>query len=198
MFYEPATQTTFSSVQDFRIAHLHTSFGDLATEEERNGCGLFYVKQDPPPYDPEFFDLVPAGVIEVEGLYEMSYTVTPKQMTPQEYSARLLDRFTTALTNHMDTVAQERRYDNRITCSLRAGYPSAFQEEGLTFATWMDTCNMTAYQIWAEVKAGQRAIPATIEEFIALMPVIEWPPSPVVVPAAKPAPTPSAEPQVES
>lgn len=85
---------------------------------------------------------------------------------------------TAALNRHLDAVAGERRYDSRFTCALRAGFPGPFQEEGQVFAAWMDACNMSAYQMMAEVKAGSREVP-TEAELIAALPVIEWPPSPI-------------------
>lgn len=74
-----------------------------------------------------------------------------------------------------DTIAQSKRYDNRVTCALRAGYAGPFQAEGLAFATWMDTCNATAYQMLAEVQAGTRQMPATSAEALALLPEMVWP-----------------------
>lgn len=88
------------------------------------------------------------------------------------------DRLTSALNAHLDAVAGERRYDNRFTCSLRAGYEGPFQDEGLAFSTWMDLCNFTAYTIMAECKAGTRPVP-TEAELIAAMPVMVWPDSPI-------------------
>lgn len=82
------------------------------------------------------------------------------------------------LNAHLNAVAGERRYDNRFTCSLRAGFAGPFQAEGVAFAAWMDQCNLVGYTIMAEVKAGQRAAP-TPAELIAAMPIIEWPPSPI-------------------
>lgn len=87
-------------------------------------------------------------------------------------------RLTDALNRHMDATAGQRRYDNRFTCSLRAGFAGPFQAEGLAFAAWMDQCNIAAYTILAECKAGVRPIPSEAE-LIAAMPEIEWPPSPV-------------------
>lgn len=104
---------------------------------------------------------------------------TPQAPTPDEVEAAL----TAALNRHLDTVANQRRYDSRFTCSLRAGFPGPFQEEGQVFAAWMDACNMAAYQLMAEVKAGSRSVP-TEAELIAAMPVIEWPPSPIPAGAA--------------
>ncbi len=87
----------------------------------------------------------------------------------------LAQYFDAALTNHMDSVAQQRRYDNRITCALRAGFPGPFQAEGLAFAMWMDNCNALAYQMFTEVQQGIRPIPESAEDFIATLPEMEWP-----------------------
>lgn len=99
--------------------------------------------------------------------------------TPEDVEATL----TAVLNRHLDAVAGQRRYDSRFTCSLRAGFPGPFQEEGQVFAAWMDACNMAAYQLMAEVKTGSRKVP-TEAELIAAMPVIEWPPSPIPAGAA--------------
>lgn len=79
-----------------------------------------------------------------------------------------------ALDAHIDAVAKADRWDNRITCIARAGYPNVWQAKAIAFGTWMDTCYVLAYQVMAEVKAGARPLP-TIEEFIAMMPPMEWP-----------------------
>jgi hypothetical protein len=83
--------------------------------------------------------------------------------------------FDAALTAHLDAVARSRRYDNRITCALRAGYAGPFQAEGQAFATWMDNCNMIAYTLLAEVQAGTRALPTSTQALLAEMPAMTWP-----------------------
>ena len=88
------------------------------------------------------------------------------------------ERLTAAINAHLDAVAGERRYDNRFTCSLRAGYEGPFQAEGQAFSAWMDACNFTAYTIMAECKAGTRPVP-TEAELIAAMPAMVWPDSPI-------------------
>ncbi len=87
---------------------------------------------------------------------------------------RLIKEYDAALTNYLDSVAQERKYDNRITCALRAGYVGPFQVEGIAFAGWMDQCNYQAYQILNQVLTGTIARP-TIEEFLEMLPTFTWP-----------------------
>ena len=83
--------------------------------------------------------------------------------------------FDAALVAHLDATARERRYDNRVTCALRAGYPSPFQAEGIAFASWMDQCNALAYSLLAEVVAGTRQMPESPQALIDLMPAMVWP-----------------------
>jgi len=75
---------------------------------------------------------------------------------------------------HYDAKAKEKRYDNRLTCALRAGYAGPFQAEGQAFAQWMDTCNAYAYGVMAEVVQGTRPLP-TIDDLLAELPVLTWP-----------------------
>lgn len=82
--------------------------------------------------------------------------------------------YVAALESHYDAAAQSRRYDNRLTCTLRAGYPGPFQTEGLAFATWMDECNAYAYGQMALVQAGERDQP-TPDELVAELPAMVWP-----------------------
>ncbi len=86
-----------------------------------------------------------------------------------------VDDFTTALTNHLDATAQQRRYDNRITCMVRAGFPGPFQAEAIAFATWADTCNALAYTLLEEVQDGTRQMPETTQALIDVMPAMVWP-----------------------
>lgn len=74
-----------------------------------------------------------------------------------------------------DTTAKSKNYDNRITCALRAGYPGPFQAEGIAFASWMDAQNAKAYLMLAEVQAGTRPMPATVDEALALLDPMVWP-----------------------
>jgi len=86
-----------------------------------------------------------------------------------------VDDFTSVLTAHLDATAQQRKYDNRITCMVRAGFPGPFQADGIAFATWADACNATAYTLLAEVQAGTRQMPETTQALIDVMPAMVWP-----------------------
>lgn len=83
--------------------------------------------------------------------------------------------FEAALDAHLDAKAHERRYTDRFTCALRAGYTGPFQAEGIAFAQWMDNCNAYAYQLLSDVQAGNRQPPASIAAFIEELPDLVWP-----------------------
>lgn len=93
---------------------------------------------------------------------------------PMAEQAALVAQYEQALTEHLDAKARERRYDSRITCALRAGFPGPFHAEGTAFAQWMDNCNSYAYQVLADVQAGNRTLPS-VEAFIAELPDLIWP-----------------------
>jgi len=87
-----------------------------------------------------------------------------------EYTAKLEDLY--------DSVAARRSYGipgvpPRVMCSLRAGYPGPFQQEGIAFGSWMDDCNAHGYTVMAAVQAGERPLP-TWEELAAELPAAPW------------------------
>lgn len=86
-----------------------------------------------------------------------------------------VEQIVQAMDNLFDSTAQSKRYDTRITCALRAGYTGPFQAEGQAFASWMDTCNALGYTMLAQVQAGTRPMPATVDEALALLPAMVWP-----------------------
>lgn len=89
--------------------------------------------------------------------------------------ALTIQKFDTWLTRHLDKVATQKRYDGRVTCALRAGYPGPFQAEGIAFALWMDTCNYQAYQLMSAVLAGTKELPSSEEAFLSEFPQMVWP-----------------------
>ena len=92
-----------------------------------------------------------------------------------EAQQALIDQYNAALDKHLDTTAQSKRYTDRFTCAIRAGFQGPYQPEGLAFGQWMDTCNQLAYQMLAEIEAGTRPMFASTDEFIAALPTMVWP-----------------------
>jgi len=92
--------------------------------------------------------------------------------------AELQAQYTALLDVHLDSTAQARGFDNRITCAMRAGYPGPFQADGAAFGQWMDACYLAGRQVMADVMAGARPMP-TPEEFLAELPPMVWPEGPM-------------------
>lgn len=92
----------------------------------------------------------------------------------------VLADFKAAHDAHINAPAIARGYDSFATFALRAMRPGPWQEEGIIFFDWMEECNVTGYQILNEVNEGIRPIPASIEEYIALLPVLNLPPPTIV------------------
>lgn len=103
------------------------------------------------------------------GEYEFINETLIKRIHP------LFSDFKKAHNNYLNFKAKERNYDSIHTAALRAAYPGPYHDEGLAYAQWMDACNVLGYQILAEVQAGTRQAPATIEEYISLLPVLVLP-----------------------
>ena len=98
-----------------------------------------------------------------------------QQFSKPEPPALTVADYERALDAHLDAKAKERRYNDRFTCALRAGYTGPFQAEGIAFAQWMDNCNAYAYQLLTDVEAGNRQPPATIAAFVEELPDLVWP-----------------------
>jgi len=162
------------SIFDIFRNHPDMSFPSPISSEDVVDLGYEpIVREAPPLYDEALFKLTTTNVEKIDGVWTIRYIL--EALPASEQAIRLKARFENALDNHLDSVAQQRRYDNRFTCALRAGYPGPFQAEGQAFAAWMDTCNATAYQILFDVQQGKRLPPNSVEEFINLMPIMQWP-----------------------
>ena len=117
-------------------------------------------------------------LLEDGGVESLLVSALPDEVAPAPHEPSLPERiaaFESALDAHLDNTARQRRYDNRMACALRAGYPGPFQAEGIAFASWMDACNALAYQLLAEVMQGTRPMPDSPQALIDLLPVMGWP-----------------------
>ena len=93
---------------------------------------------------------------------------------PEPPAALTLSDYDAALTQHLDAVAQSRRWADRISLMSRAGFPGPWQADAIAFGTWADGCNVIGYQLLADYQAGTIPQP-TISEMLALLPEMVWP-----------------------
>lgn len=93
----------------------------------------------------------------------------------EEQKVATKQRLTSRVQQFMDEKAQERNYDNIISCTTYAtSLNPKFSAEGQAAVEWRDNVWVVCYQILADVKAGNRPIP-TEEELIAELPTLVWP-----------------------
>ena len=172
------------SERDIKLEYPNTSFAEPFVPPEAYAA-VFASPQ--PAYDPVTQVVLEAAPEATpKGTYEQRWVVTPRYTSHEEEAAAaaadaqakqaaLIASYDTALTAHLNATAQAKRYDDRVTCMVRAGFAGPFQAEGQAFATWADTCNMYAYTMLQAVQAGSRPSPASVEAFIAELPAMVWP-----------------------
>lgn len=101
--------------------------------------------------------------------------IKPASEIAAEQEIALQRKLTRLVQQHMDIVAQERNYDNIISCTTYATSQNPkFSAEGQAAVEWRDNVWVECYQILDDVKAGNRDIP-TEEELIAELPTLTWP-----------------------
>lgn len=163
------------SINVWRLNNPTISLPVEPTEYQLNEFGIFNVQTAKKPLTK--IDEIAEISIEKNGdIWAEVWTI--RDATSDEISANmsnLISQYEQALTNHLDTTAQTKKYDNRITCALRAGYSGPFQAEGQAFAQWMDSCNALAYQWLSEIKSGTKPMFNSTSEFIENLPKIVWP-----------------------
>lgn len=139
---------------------------NLSTPEEKQAHGLVEVLKVGERKDERLF-------INHEALDGGVLTITNEPRDAQEVLAAKAKALLSQIEAFYDEKAQERRYDNRYTCAMRAGYPGPYQEEGQAFGIWMDTCNDICYELLSDVQGG--APEPTLEEIMASFPELVWP-----------------------
>ena len=97
-----------------------------------------------------------------------------QQLPAPKSSAQIIQELEHAVDRHIDSVAKADKWDSRITCTMRAGYPNPWQYKAIAFGQWMDACYAHCIQVQADVVAGLRPVP-TEAELIAELPVMVWP-----------------------
>lgn len=86
-----------------------------------------------------------------------------------------LDDYKLAIVAHLDTKAQERRYDNAVSIATYVGSTNPqWAAEAEAFVAWRDAVWAYSYAELDKVLAGQRPQP-TVEEFLGELPAMTWP-----------------------
>lgn len=65
---------------------------------------------------------------------------------------RLYQKYLHQLEQFMDSIAKSKKYDDRKSFALRAAYEGPYQEEGVLFATWMDSAYKEFFDLVEKMK----------------------------------------------
>jgi hypothetical protein len=165
------------SVDQLKRDNPDVSFPADITDEVLSNWNVFPVADTPqPPYNVHTQKVVWATPALVDGVWAHQWKIVSLSQEEIDYYLDCLVRdYDSVLNNHYDTVAQSKQYDNRTTCSMRAGYEGPYQSEAIAFAQWMDSCNQTAYIIYEQIKSGERQPFDSEQEFLDSFPELIWP-----------------------
>ncbi|OWK26584.1 hypothetical protein AJ87_05900 [Rhizobium yanglingense] len=126
---------------------------------------------------------IPAGAIEITDAQWMEFVSNSGkrrwdngavvEYVPPRPPLTLAD-YKAAFDGHLDAVAQQRQYDNRITIGTYiASSNPQYVAEAQAFIAWRDQALASMFEQLAVAESGG-AVP-TIEAFIAALPDITWP-----------------------
>lgn len=134
-----------------------------------------YTVSGTPNYNPDTHKLDDGSFQNINGAWV--FVVSAVELTESEKVERAEQRLqaaTDAIQEHLDAVAQERRYDNIVSACSYAGHPNPYQAEGQAAIEWRGAVWAYATNVWAEVALGTRIEP-TVEQLISELPTINWP-----------------------
>ena len=90
MFYEPKTDKVYTTLDEFRLAHPNTSFGDLTDVAHRNSVGLYELSVETQPHNRHYQELVLDRVDPTpQGGYLAVYVVKKRDMAPEQEAVAL-------------------------------------------------------------------------------------------------------------
>ena len=163
----------------------------IASDPARNGPvfpdipGLQFVWANESRYPtdlPHLFGTCPdSSNTQLDGVLGVFSQQDWENMQADELAARpvpptLQERVVTATQERLDDFAKTRNYDGILSaCTYATSTVTKFQGEGQHCVTARDETWAALYAMMAEVQAGTRPMPGSVEEVLALLPVLEWP-----------------------
>jgi hypothetical protein len=96
----------------------------------------------------------------------------PTPLTPEQ----LQNNFSATIQQRLDDFARTRNYDSILSaCTYAASTVAKFKKEGQACVNLRDATWAAAYNILAEVQAGDRPMSASIADIEADLPAAVWP-----------------------
>lgn len=101
----------------------------------------------------------------------------PAAETREEMIARRQTEIVNMVQNLIDETAQQKRYDDGISCATYYGDPDEeFNADAVAFVAWRGHCWRTCYNILNSVTAGTVAPEDVTDQYVIdRLPVMEWP-----------------------
>lgn len=119
-----------------------------------------------------FEHLLPVGCVRITAAEAESIQAAQNAPTPAQIEAA----FTGAIQRRLDDFARTRNYDSILSaCTYATSTVAKFKTEGQACVNLRDTTWAAAYNILAEVQAGDRPMPASIADIEADLPAVVWP-----------------------
>lgn len=141
-----------------------TFYVEFLSPDELLRNGYKPIKQAQYPSNVTQMQEVKEVITESERAYEISYEVVQKSLDDLEKAFKVL------VQGILDTKAKEHGYDSIVSACSYAGYDNEFRTEGEKFGVWRAHIWQWGYALLADIKAGKKAIPASLEEALAGMP----------------------------
>jgi len=154
-----------------------TSFPKRMPDEALASWGVYPVTvATDPAYDEMTQRIVTASAPTfVSGAWILSKTVEPLSKKEREAKAKaLMDSYSEAVQNLLDSTAKEKGYDNIISMTSYANSGNAkWANEAAVAITWRDACwNESLVQMGNFLATGNKP---SMEDFLAAMPTPVWP-----------------------
>lgn len=122
--------------------------------------------------DESFEHLLPAGSVPISDAEAEAIQAAQNALTPAQIEAA----FTGAIQQRLDDFARQRNYDSILSaCTYATSAVAKFKTEGQACVNLRDATWAAAYNILAEVQAGDRPMPASIADIEADLPAAVWP-----------------------
>ena len=111
--------------------------------------------------------LLPAGSVEITAAQYATLSAPPAPT-----AAQIEAQYNFAIQGVLDAYAQSMRYDNMNTMVTYVYSTNAqFKAEATAAVAWRDSVWASAYATLAAVQAGTQPMPASVQAFIATLPV---------------------------
>ena len=104
-------------------------------------------------------------------VYEAKANPPAEVLTPEQIQEKTIESYKEAAQSQLDSLAQSWGYDSMISAASYANSTNAqFKAESLALIAWRDDVWTAAYVLLANVQAGKKSAPKTVDAFLNQLP----------------------------